>query len=238
MDAITVTIRTAAGERVERRELALLATYEPGDLLQVREPGAYKEQLHIPGFFWMSRLRRLVWYESRLEMVTLKMLDFDPLLVDVLPQPFTLHYRVDGKPYRHTPDYLVWRSDEPRRHVVNVKPRKSVDKPRNQRAFTACARACSDLKWSYTTQSEPPIVFLANLNWLAGYRRRPPGFATLSERMVECAASRPTVADLVAQSGEHPSLARPVLFYLIWSRVLEINMHEILADSSQVGLTP
>jgi hypothetical protein len=233
-----VTVRTNADEWIERRELSLLAAYAPGELLPVREPDAYQGQTHIPGFFWMSRLRRLVWYESRLEMVALKMLDFDPLLVDVLPQPFILHYRVDGKAYRHIPDYLVWRSKEPHRHVVNVKPRKSVDKPTNQRAFTACAEACSALNWSYTTQSEPPRVFLANLNWLAGYRRKPPGFAALCERMIESAATQPTIDELLAGIGEDAARARPILFYLIWNRMLEVDMLELLSDSSKVRLTP
>lgn len=38
----------------------------------MREPRAYKGQRNVPGYFWMSKLNRLVWYESRLEMVILK----------------------------------------------------------------------------------------------------------------------------------------------------------------------
>jgi hypothetical protein len=61
----------------------------------------------------MSKLERLVSYESRLEMIILKQLDFDPDLYEVLPQPVVLHFTSGGKRYRHIPDYLAWRANTP-----------------------------------------------------------------------------------------------------------------------------
>ena len=66
-----VSIRTGKDQWVRDRELSLLGHYRPSDLHPVRKPLSYKGQANIPGLFWMSRLNRLVWYESRLEMVAL-----------------------------------------------------------------------------------------------------------------------------------------------------------------------
>lgn len=230
----TVSLLLSSGARVEQRELPLLAKCAPGELQPVREPRAYKGQRNVPGYFWMSKLNRLVWYESRLEMVILKQIDFDPLLIDVLPQPFVLHYRDAKGSASHTPDYLAWYRDGSRR-VFNVKPAKFVHKPNNQRAFAACAEACRAINWQYSTQAEPPPQYFANLSWLAGYRRRPPHFETYASAIIEGIGAGTTIGSLLPDLGP-PALVRPVLFYLMWVRQIDIDMHSVLSDESSVRL--
>lgn len=233
-DLITVTFCSTPGVLVQEQPLASLNQYQPGELFPVRKPNAYKGQSHLPGLFWMSKLARLVSYESRLEMVVLKKLDFDSDLCEVLPQPCVLHFSSKGKRYRHIPDYLVWRPGVSPQ-LINVKPRKYVEAERNERAFSACERACEQIGWTYSTQSEPPRVLLANLNWLAGYRRQPPAFSQYARVLAERAWQPVSIAKLLDRVGPS-ALVRPVLFHLLWTRKLEFDIGRTLSDSSTVAL--
>lgn len=233
---ITASFRLGSGTLLEEQPLNLLAQYRPGELRPVREPIAYKGQRHLPGLFWMSKLERLVSYESRLEMVILKQLDFDPGLHDVLHQPFVLHFCWKGKRFRHTPDYLAWRTDSPPL-LINVKPKQYVPRVGNQRAFSACEAACSQIGWTYSTQSELSSVILANLNWLAGFRHPPPDLARYATALAERAADPAPIAVILDGVGL-PALVRPVLFYLLWTRHLEFDITQTLSDASLVWLAP
>lgn len=234
MDAtITATFRAATGTLLEEQPLDSFALFQPDELRPVRKPVSYKGQSHLPGYFWMSTLNRLVSYESRLEMVILKQLDFDPTVSEVLPQPCVLHFSVDRKAYRHIPDYLVWRTDaDPQ--VINVKPRQYVEKERNQRAFSASRIACARIGWTYETRSEPPATVLANLNWLAGFRRPPPNVDQYAQVLIERAAEPLSIRALIAGVGL-PALVRPVLFYLLWTHQLNFELQHVLSDMSVVS---
>lgn len=233
MDA-TVSIRLTDGRDVKGEAPTFLGHLARADLRPVREPGVHKGQMHIPAYFWMSQLRELVWYESRLEMMCLKQLDFGVPLIGVLPQPFVLHYTFEGKRRRHTPDFLVWCTDGTRL-LVNVKPARYVDEPHNQRAFRACLDLTRSLNWNYTTQSEPPPVLRANLNWLAGYRRHPPGFELYATTLVERAADRPTIAQLLDGAGPAPFVL-PVFFHLLWKWQIKFDHDILLTAESTVWL--
>lgn len=204
------------------------------DLQPVREPGVHKSQKHIPAYFWMSQLGELVWYESRLEMMCLKQIDFSVPLTGILPQPFVLHYFFEGKAHRHIPDYLVWCADGTRL-LINVKPARYVNEPHNQRAFRACVDLVRYINWSYSTQSEPPPALRANINWLAGYRRHPPGFELYATTLVKKAASQPTITELLNGAGP-PPFVLPVVFYLLWKRLIEFDHDVLLTSESRVWL--
>lgn len=230
----TISVCLTEGTVVRNQEPSFLGHFARADLRPVRDPGVHKNQKHIPGLFWMSQLREMVWYESRLEMMCLKQLDFGVPLVGVLPQPFVVHYTFENKRWHHTPDYLVWREDGTRL-LVNVKPARHVANPRNQRAFRACVDLTQHLNWSYSTQSEPPPVLRANINWLAGYRRHPPGFELYATTLIERAADRPTIAQLLDGVGPEP-FVRPVFFHLLWKRQIEFDHDILLTSESKMWL--
>ena len=231
--AITATFRSASGTLLRQHSLNSFALYPPDELLPVRAPAAYKGQSHLPGLFWMSTLDRLVSYESRLEMMVLKQVDFDPSVSAVLPQPLILHFLADGKEYHHIPDYLVWRVGSAP-ELINVKPHKYVQKERNQRAFAACRVACSQVGWEYSTQTEPSPVVLANLNWLAGFRRPPPDLPRYGPVLIDSAAHPIRIGEILRDVGV-PALVRPVLFHLLWTRQLGFDLGEVLSESSVVA---
>lgn len=230
-----VSLKLASGEVIQKREIALVGRYERKELDLYRTPGVHRTQKHIPGLFWMSQVNELVFYESRLEMFTLKQLDFTQKIKAVLPQPFCLHFEADGKRRLHTPDYLLW-LDGGKRLLVNVKPKKQVEKPINQRSFKACAELCETLGWAYVTLSEPNPIFLANLNWLAGYRRMPQNFEQFAATLIEKASTRQTIQDILAGVGPE-SLVRPVLFFLMWKHQIDFDTRSLLSNSSEVWLT-
>lgn len=232
---LQISLMLSSGEEVQRREISLVTKFERRELSLYREPGVHKTQKHIPGFFWMSQVDEMVWYESRLEMFILKQLDFSQSIEAILPQPFCLHFRDEGRRRRHIPDFLVWLSGG-RRLLVNVKPRRHVAKPNNQRSFKACALLSESLGWSYTTLSEPDPIFLANLNWLAGYRRTPSKFVEYSIPLIEKAMQRQSIEDLLMDVGP-PALVRPILFFLMWKRQLEFDTRSLLSNKSEVWLS-
>ena len=233
-DDLQISVVLSSGEEIQRREISLIAKFERTELDLYRTPGVHRTQKHIPGFFWMSQVNQMVWYESRLEMFILKQLDFSQAITAILPQPFCLHFKDEGKRRRHIPDFLVWLADG-NRLLVNVKPRKYVSKPNNQRSFKACETLCESLGWSYTTLSEPDPIFLANLNWLAGYRRTPAHFTEYSIQLIEKATEQQTIENLLDGLG-HASLVRPILFFLMWKRQLDFDTRSLLSNKSEVWL--
>jgi hypothetical protein len=233
-DEQRVSLVLASGELIQKREISLLTKLERHDLALFRVPGVHKTQKHIPGFFWVSQLSELVWYESRLEMFILKQLDFSQEIKAVLPQPFCLHFQSDGKRRRHIPDFLIW-LESGDRLLVNVKPRRHVEKPLNQRSFKACAELCEALGWAYVTLSEPSPIFLTNLNWLAGYRRIPAKFNDYAALIIDKASKRQSIEDLLADLGP-AALVRPVLFFLMWKRQLDFDTRSLLTNRAEVWL--
>lgn len=205
------------------------------EVTPVRLAATFKGQRSMPGFFWMSRMNSHLMYESKLEMVTLLQLDFNLSVAHVVPQPFTMHFQDRNKPYRHTPDFFVLYADSSG-EVVNVKPKKYVLKERNQRAFTACQSLSAEMGFAYTTRSEPDSVLLANLWWLSGYRRRPARLEEFSGYLLDAAARSLTVEEIL-EHADSQILIRPVLFYLIWNRILDVNMYERMNKNSKITLS-
>ena len=202
----------------------------------IRKIPAYKGQGHLPGYYWFSGINQLVPYESRLEMFTLMGFDFDGDAIGVLAQPLMLHFERGGQTFRHVPDFLVWRAGGGVT-VVDVKRAEQAGASRNQRAFESTEVACQHLGWGFEVRTEPDDTYLANVKWLAGYRRRPPRFGATARELIGCCADRAvSVRHLLAQV-EQPLLARPTLFHLVWNRVLGFDMTAVLDESTLVYLT-
>lgn len=177
MTALEVTYKTGAGRLLARHKPdQFIARALKDDIQAVRLPTAYKEQRHLPGYLWMSRMNAFVAYESRLEMTILLQLDFNKAVAHVVSQPFVLHYQSESKIYRHTPDFFV-RYLDGNAEVLNVKPRQFVQKPKNVRAFEACRSVAVEMGCAYSTRSELDARYLVNLGWLATGAHEPVRFS-------------------------------------------------------------
>ena len=102
-----------------------------------RPPSMFKNQINLPGYFWMSQTKQLVLYESRLEMTALKFIDFGEAVKYVVAQPFCLHFDVLGSRRSHIPDFLIYRRNKPPL-LLNVKPKRFLEVARNKDSFNAC----------------------------------------------------------------------------------------------------
>lgn len=220
---------------IERMTLSAFALRAMSDeIAPVRKPAFYKGQTSLPGYFWMSRMDELVMYESRLEMVVLLQLDFNPLIISVVSQPCVIHYSYDSRRYRHTPDFFVrYKNDVG--ELINVKPRKYVEKERNLRSFAACESASVEMGFANSIRSETEPTFLSNLWWLSGYRRIPPQAETYGVFLIECAAAQMTIGE-IHNNSELPALMRPVLFYMIWKNILSIDLYTKMTENTVVSL--
>lgn len=224
-----------------RHECSLqeLATLPLSVLHPVRFPSSYKGQKNLPGMFWFSTTGEHIAYESRREMRALMMLDFDSDVLGVVAQPFVLSYKDDsevgGKRKAHIPDYLASCLEAPDR-LVDVKPLKEADKPDVKRVFDATREACCVAGWDYEVVTGHDLTLLANVEWLAAFRRPPALLDDLAPVIVESASVGRSIEDLsgLFRPGIHEALVRPVVMHLLWKRILDTDLSVPLTDSSIV----
>lgn len=118
-----------------------------------------------------------VGFESSLERDWLICLDFDPDVVVIREQPFSLYYEVDGRQLRYTPDVLVqFRLPDGRlrTEVHEVKPLEDLKedfqlfRPRFKKAI----RFCREQGWHFKICTEKHIrtPYLTNAKFLRKYR--------------------------------------------------------------------
>ena len=130
----------------------------------------HRGQKHYSGTYWSATQNAHVVYESRLELARPLLADFHTSMSQIVAQPFLLVASVDGKQRKHIPDYLLITNDGP--VVVDVKPRQHLTKSVVVRTFAWTRKAVESRGWRYEVWSEAPPVFLGNVRFLAGYRRR------------------------------------------------------------------
>lgn len=141
----------------------------------------YRGQKHYSGTYWSSTVGGHVIYESRLELSRLLFADFDADVRLILAQPFMLRARVNGKLRRHIPDYLFIGDSGP--VVVDVKPARRVADPKVAFTFDWTRELVEERGWRFEVATEPPVVELMNVRFLAGYRRSSLFSSELLERV-------------------------------------------------------
>jgi len=127
-------------------------------------------QSHYLGYYWSATSGGHVIYESRLELARLLLADFDPGVTAITAQPFLLRAQAGGRVRRHVPDFLLVRADHTVQ-VVNVKPAARLAGPAVAEALAwpgALFEACG---WDHEIWTGASPVLLANVRFLAGYRR-------------------------------------------------------------------
>src|SRR5262249_31796213 len=119
---------------------------------------------------WCTTTGTHVPYESRLELARLLLADFDPAVEFVYAQPFQLVAEVDGRRRRHVPDFLLVHRDQTVT-VVNVKPSQYLRHPKVVATVAWTGRAVEERGWRLEVWSGEDATFLANVRFLAGFRR-------------------------------------------------------------------
>jgi len=161
------------------------------------------------------------------------LLDHDPAVVGIASQPFWLFWQHDGKLRSHAPDYFARRADGSA-VVVDCQPLTRI-KPRDAAAFETTRQACREVGWDYRLVCAPDPVLAANVRWLAGYRHPRNAQPEVTAALREAFTVPGALMDGAQQVGD-PIAILPVLFHLLWSQVLTVDLSRPLHDGSPVAV--
>ena len=194
----------------------------------IREFPSRQGQRHFPGAWWFSSTGEHVGFESWLERDVVMMLDADPDVVAVASQPFWLAWPGGRRTIRHAPDFFARRSDG-RAVVIDVRADDRIE-PEDAVKFEVTAKACAAVGWEYQRIGALAPVLAANLRWLSGYRHPRYGFGGRVAEVLRAFNGPVALMEGTCAAGD-PVAVLPVVFSLLWRRVL-------LADLSSVLLGP
>jgi len=199
----------------------------------IRAFTSYRGQRHWPGLYWCATTQTFIPYESRLEQSWVLLCDFDAEVTGIAAQPFRLHISHGATWRTHVPDYFL-RLATGRERVIDVILSRKVVDPVIQARVNATREACIIAGWGYHVLSEPDPVLLANIRWLAGFRRSPRAAGELARVVLEaCRAPAPIGSVVDAHVPE--ALVRPMLFHLLWSHQLIADLSRPLTNSTVVS---
>lgn len=203
----------------------------------IRKPAAYRKQHHLSGFYYFSKTKILVFYESRLEMSALMRMDFDPNVEAVAAQPFRLLYKRDNKERSHVPDYFAKLKDG-RELVVDVKPEYFAKRPRNKEIFKITSEVCDQAGWLYKVDTGLGEPLVSNIKWLAGYKRMPNAkdFEKYANEIVDYCKDEPRTIGYLLEKTGNPLLGKPVLLYLLWCQTVVAPLDKPITNETLVSL--
>ncbi len=194
----------------------------------------YRKQQHFSGSYWSATIEAPVGYESRLEYANLLLADFDPRVEWILSQPFLIEGVDGGATRRHIPDYLLAHTDGSV-CVVDVKPADRLLLPRVRDSLAWSRRVVEAHGWEYRVQSEPDPVLLANVQFLAGYRRRFQFVDAEIAAAVDEVRTPTTFGEAVravAPIAGEPRAARSLVLHLLWTRRLRTDLTHLMDTTS------
>jgi hypothetical protein len=231
---VSVRYRDATGEFVDTT-LDRLSVADVADGRPVREFRSYKGRRHYSGWYWSSTVTRMVAYESRLELARILLADFDPTIAALSAQPFQLIGNDGGRRRRYVPDLMLHGADGSVT-VVEVKPQGRLADPKVI-AVVAWARCIvGERGWAFEVWSGTEAVVLANIRYLAGYRRPLVVDSAAVGRAIACVDEESTIASLEhAMARDCPvSVARPAILHLLWCGGLSADLTQPLQANTRV----
>ena len=202
------------------------------DFPPVRRIPHYRGSAHTPGEYWSASTGNLIAYESFLESKWMMLLDFDPDVVAFCGQPFTFDGVDTDGPFIHTPDLFARRIDGSGL-LLDVKNPNEIGKPDVMLQARRTTAACERIGWQYRMVGEPDRQPMANIAWLAGFRRPLHAGAELIAPLLTLAAQPVSLAELLRLQPV-PELARPVVFHLLWHNRLSLDLQQPLRETTVV----
>lgn len=197
----------------------------------------YLGQRNYSGRYWCATERRLVGYESRLELSRLMIVDFDLSSRRIASQPFWLTARVAGERLRRVPDYLVCTEQGPL--VIDVTRAKKMSDPEFRRRLDLTRQVIESRGWRYEIVHEPPKVEFLNIRFLAGYRR-PWLFRSDVLDSIRNAAQQVderTVGEIVSGARHSRPIALAGVMHLLWQQEFTFDVTKRLSISTIVEVS-
>ena len=226
----SVSFRYQSGEEHNKEPLLELKVATLHELKFFRRAWTTRRQHNTPGLFFFSSTGQLVYHESHLERQVLLVEDFEQSATCVIAQPF----EIQSEERRHVPDLLVVSEQNPK--VIDVRHSKFAETSKFQVAREAMYVALAQLGWKYEVRTEPEKQFFTNLDWLSGYRRIPPDFEFFAPLIIgSLEAGAKSFADLFRCIGNE-LFSQPVVFHLLWLRILEIDLYAPLTSETKIDL--
>ena len=163
--------------------------------------------------------------------------DFDPAVAGLAAQPFLLAAADGSRIRRHVPGLLLVGADGGVT-VVDVKPRCRVADPAVEARLAWTREVRAGRGWGFGAWSGADPRLLANVRFLAGYRRKAFIAADLIPLVLDVAAGRPPVGAIERElSGQHPPvLVRPVVLHLLRTGRLQADLACPLSADTPVRL--
>jgi len=224
------TKHTVALDRVRPEDLATAWPW--------RTFRSYRGQPCYSGMYWSATMGTHVVYESRLELARLLLADFDQAVVSIVAQPFQLSAQVDGRVRRHVPDLLlVDRTGAVT--VVDVKPAALLDEPTVARTLAWAGELIETRGSRFQVWSGCDGVLLANLRFLAGYRRSSMFSEELLAEVLATVGDGDTVAKVERRlaSRQPVGVVRPALLHLLWRGAVAADLHQVLSGATTLRRT-
>jgi hypothetical protein len=221
------------GAEAELAPVGALEVLSGGEVAPWRQFRWHRGQAHYSGLYWSATTGDHVAYESRLELARLLLADFAPQVGWIVAQPFLVEATVAGKLRRHVPDFVLIEGPGAIT-VVNVKPADRIGDPKVTATFKWATAVFESRGWRHEVWSGAPEVLLANVRFLAGYRRRDRLDGGLLHAVMAAVDGGGTIGDVEGrcQSIGPPAFVRPALLHLLWSGRLRADLSTVLSDRS------
>ena len=201
---------------------------------QWRNFPSYQGQRNYPGSYWCASERRLVGYESRLELSRLMMLDFDRTVKNIASQPFWLRAKIDGRWFRRVPDYLACTDRGPL--VVDVTRAKNMTKPDFVRKLALTRKIIESRGWRYEVLHEPPKIEYLNIRFLSGYRRTWLFNPDVLDAVRDAAgrAGYRSIDEIVSDTEYSRPIALAATMHLLWRQDYTFDLTSFLQPSTRI----
>jgi hypothetical protein len=175
---------------------------------------------------------RAASFESTLERDWLLCLDFDPDVEVILEQPFSLHYQIDGRELRYTPDVLAQYRERNGRVPVVVFEVKPYDELRLEfskyrQRFKQMIRYCREREWRFKIVTERDIrtPYLHNAKFLRKYRKLSTQALYKDQLLYSLKALGPTTPQALLAMAYLPLEKRMAALPELWRMVALREIH-------------
>ena len=112
--------------------------------------------------------------------------------------------------------------------MVDVKPQHRLADPKVSSTLAWTRTVVNARGWRYEVASEPPVIELANIRFLAGYRRRHLIDDALVRQVRAARIEGATLAEAMKQIRGPAPTVRATILHLIWAQELIIDMTQPL----------
>jgi TnsA endonuclease N terminal len=190
------------------------------------------------GKFASNKNQALIPYESYLERDYLYFLEIDPQVIYYTAQPFKLNYYLDGKSHRYTPDFFVERTNK--KQVVEVKPENKARLPKYLTLFNKVAPIITEFGWEFSVVTDKMIRIqpcLHNIKILYKYSRVQYSLQHLIRCKDYLQVFSPVTIKEAEQSLHKDGISKQILFSLIYSGFIEIELILPISDVSKIKIT-